>query len=154
MDFVRNITQKTPWKTQQQLFGFVLVVLVFAAMIAGIYLTITSRAAVLGREIQNLEAQITDGKRLNADLSNQLGVLLSYQSMAERAWAMGFTLASPEDIEYVTIPGYAAPQPVDLSEARPDEQQANTLPDAYTQSLWEWFEAQLVTSGLSGGGVQ
>ncbi len=153
MDFVRNITQKTPWKTQQQLFGFVLVVLVFAAMIAGIYLNVTSRAAVLGREIQDLEAQITEAKRANADLTNQLGVLLSYQSMAARAEAMGFTLAAPEDIEYVTIPGYAAAEPVDLSEDRPNDQK-NTLPDAYTQSLWEWFEVQLVTSGLSGGGGQ
>ena len=153
MDFVRNITQKTPWKTQQQLFGFVLVVLVFAAMIAGIYLNVTSRAAVLGREIQDLETQITEAKRVNADLTNQLGVLLSYQSMAARAEAMGFTLAAPEDIEYVTIPGYAAAEPVDLSEDRPNDQK-NTLPDAYTQSLWEWFERQLVTSGLSSGGGQ
>jgi cell division protein FtsL len=153
MDFVRNITQKTPWKTQQQLFGFVLVVLVFAAMIAGIYLNITSRAAVLGREIQNLEAAITEVKRANADLTNQLGVLLSYQSMAERAEAMGFTLASPEEIEYVTIPGYVEAEPVDLSENRPNGQ-ANTLPDAYTQSLWEWFKVQLVMTGYSSGGGQ
>ncbi|MFZ5920315.1 MAG: hypothetical protein ACOYY3_04595 [Chloroflexota bacterium] len=122
-------------------------------MIAGIYLNVTSRAAVLGREIQDLEAQITEAKRTNADLTNQLGVLLSYQSMAARAAAMGFTLADPEEIEYVTIPGYAAAEPVDLSEGRPGEQ-ANTLPDAYTQSLWEWFERQLVTSGLSSGGGQ
>ena len=152
MDTFRKLTKQTPWRTQQQLLGFVLVGLVFLAMVAGIYLNVTSRAAVLGREMQLLNAEIVEIKRTNAALETELGELLSYDNMERRALAMGFSPTNQQDITYVPIPGYVAPQPIDLSGNWPMNDQRKTLPVAYTQSLWDWLEMKMANAAYASGG--
>ncbi|HVN54070.1 MAG TPA: hypothetical protein VMT46_07040, partial [Anaerolineaceae bacterium] len=71
MNNVTKIVQKyrqAPWRVQRQWIGLFLLGSVLVAIVAGIYLSITTRADLAGREIQNLNADILDKQRENADL--------------------------------------------------------------------------------------
>ena len=67
----QNLTQAyrlTPWRSQLQIIGMFLLILVMIALVAGIYLNVTARAATIGRQIQNLHEEIQVNERVNADL--------------------------------------------------------------------------------------
>jgi cell division protein FtsL len=143
-EMVHKVRQ-APWRVQRQWLGLFLLALVCAAMVAGLYLNITSRAALAGREIQLLENEIADNQRVNSDLETQLAELTSTEVMAERALAMGFRPVRPEDVTYVIVPGYQPPAPVDLSSSADRPAPSILLPE-YTQSLFDWFTDRLVVS--------
>jgi hypothetical protein len=74
--------------------------------------------------------------------------------MQKRAEALGFQPASPEDITYVVVPGYAPTSTMDISEsesASPDQRQNLTLQFEYTESLFDWIARALASSAYSGG---
>ena len=52
-----------PWRVQRQWIGTVLLAVVVLAMIATLYLDVTSQAAIAGREIQDLTASISVASR-------------------------------------------------------------------------------------------
>jgi hypothetical protein len=111
-------------------------------MVAGIYLNVTSRAALAGREIQGLEADISDTQRNNADLETELAELLSTGNLLARAEEMGFVPATPEEINYLTIPGYFPPATVVMS-ASNISRHSPALDPRFSQSLFGWFEDQM-----------
>jgi cell division protein FtsL len=101
MNNVTHIVRKyrqAPWRVQRQWIGLFLLGPVLVAMIAAIYLNVTARAALAGREIQNLDADIISNQRTNADLETQLAGLTSTEAMQERAQELGFHPAAPEDV--------------------------------------------------------
>ena len=51
--------KQAPWRVQRQWVGAFLLALIGLAMIAALYLDVTARAAVTGREIQELRTEIT-----------------------------------------------------------------------------------------------
>ncbi len=58
----KNLVQaykQAPWRTQIQWIGIFLLVLIGVAVVAGVYLMISGRAAATGRRIQSLEAEIS-----------------------------------------------------------------------------------------------
>ena len=145
-EMVHKVRQ-APWRVQRQWLGLFLLALVGAAMVAGLYLNITSRAALAGREIQLLEGEIAENERINADLETRLAESTSTEVMRARALALGFRPARPEDVTYVIVPGYQPPAPVDLS-SEAAQPVASQLRPEYTQSLFDWFtERLLVSSG-------
>ena len=58
MDHLVLAYKEAPWRTQRKWIGLFLVGTIAVGMVAGIYLNVTSRAALAGREIQDLEAAI------------------------------------------------------------------------------------------------
>ena len=67
-----NIVQayrQSPWRIQLQVVGLFLLLLVMIALVAGIYLNVTARAATIGRRIQEMQFEIQVNQRLNADLA-------------------------------------------------------------------------------------
>ena len=66
---MNNVTQivqtvrQANWRVQRQWIGLFLLGLVLIAMVAGIYLNITVRATLAGREIQMLQADIATNTR-------------------------------------------------------------------------------------------
>ena len=91
MENVSQIVQKVRqahWRVQRQWIGLFLLWLVAVSMVAGIYLNITVRATLAGREIQLLEPTLSSEQRTNSDLQTQLAGLTSVGSMQERATAM------------------------------------------------------------------
>ena len=157
---MENVTQivqqvrQAHWRVQRQWIGLFLLGLVAVSMVAGIYLNITVRATLAGREIQALQKQLIDDQRANSDQETTLAGLTSMESMQQRAKAMGFQPADQGSITYVVVPGYTPQTSVDMSQPGADSQsQADKpvlLPD-YTESLFDWITRTLASSPSAGG---
>ena len=143
METVMNFTQAysvAPWRKQIQVIGLFCLVLVFIALVAGIYLSVTARAATIGREIQSMQRDITTLERDTADLQARLANLSSAGEMERRALSLGFQPVNPEETLYLKVPGYGGRQPVVLATGEvPQVVGAPALPAEYTESLLEWL---------------
>ena len=101
---MNNVTQivrkvhQAPWLVQRQWVVLFLLGLVIIAMVAGVYLNVTVRATLAGREVQMLlnpslinpypDSQpnsIATNQRINSELEMQLADLTSVESMDKRA---------------------------------------------------------------------
>ncbi len=131
----------SPSLRQQWLVMFIGVVMLLA-LIAGLYLEVTSRAAIAGRDIQNLEVTIATNQRANADLQTQLAGLLSEQTLQARAEALGYQPLERADLDFILVPGYLPGGGVHLTVETSDEQNIASEP-AFQQSLLEWIAQQL-----------
>jgi hypothetical protein len=99
--------------------GVILLILVSAAIVAGIYLNVTARAAAIGRQIQEMQVRIYGYHYLTGDagdgivpieeleqsianLTSQLAILTSYQVMQERVKDLNL---DPIDAEHMQFGG-------------------------------------------------
>ena len=139
--------KQAPWRVQRQWIGAFLLIVIGAAMIAALYLDVTARAAVAGREIQELRAKITTVQRENADLETQLADLTSTAAMQKRAGELGYRPVQPGELDYVAVPGFARPEPDILQAAEDVTPHVETQPAEYTQSLLEWFDERIKLGG-------
>ncbi len=135
--------KQAPWRVQRQWVGVFLLVVIGGAMIAALYLDVTARAAVAGREIQELRTDITTVQRENADLETQLADLTSTAAMQQRALALGYRPVQPGELDYVAVPGFVKPEPDILLAAEDTTPQVGTQPAEYTQSLLEWLDERI-----------
>ena len=139
--------KQAPWRVQRQYVGAFLLAVIGLSMIAALYLDVTARAAVAGREIQELRFQITTLQRANADLETQLAKLTSTAEMERRALELGYRPVKPGELDYVAVPGFSAPEPNILSAADDVAPRAQVLPVEYTQSLIEWMDDRVAAGG-------
>jgi len=140
--------RQAPWRTQRLWIVFFLLAMVAIGMVAGLYLNVTARAALAGREVQNLEAAIATTQRLNADLETQIASQLSTENMARRAVELGFEPVAPENIEYLVVKGYFPPQAANLVAGTSDSPQAAAVDPLYTQSLFDWVSEKVGATAL------
>ncbi|MGZ9165423.1 MAG: hypothetical protein ACXW4U_09625 [Anaerolineales bacterium] len=139
--------KQAPWRIQRQWIGAFLLILIGAAMIAALYLDVTARAAVAGREIQELRFEIATIQRANADLETQLGNLTSTAEMQRRALELGYRPVKPGELDYVPVSGFVIPEPAILLAAEDTVSPVQPLPFEYTQSLLEWFSERAKFGG-------
>ena len=139
--------KQAPWRVQRQWIGAFLLVVVGMAMIAALYLDVTARAAVAGREIQEMRFEITAIQRANADLETQLADLTSTAEMQRRASELGYRPVKPGELDYVAVPGFVPPEPAILLAAEDTIQPRHALPSEYTQSLIEWLDERIKFGG-------
>jgi cell division protein FtsL len=154
MNNVSNLVQKyrqAPWRFQRQWLGLILLGVVLIAMVAGVYLNVTARAALAGREVQMLEEQITHDQLTNADLETQLAGQTSTAAMEQRAMALGFQPVNPEEIVYIFVLGYVPPADIDLSSSGTQLATSVIRPE-YTLSLFDWFVERILASTPATGG--
>jgi cell division protein FtsL len=158
MDRVQNLTQaysQAPWRKQLQVVVVFLVVVVFVAIVDGVYLNITARAAAVGREIQRMQNDIDQLQRDNADLESKLAFITSAEQMQKRAEDLGFKPRQTDDTVYLMVNGYVERQPVILAPApAPITKGAPLVPPEYTESLFDWLQREVVSSSLQFIGVQ
>lgn len=136
-----------PWRIQRQWIGNLLLAVVAMAMVAALYLDVTAHAAIAGRQIQDLSAQINSVEHASADLQTQLATLTSTSFMQQRAADLGYQPVEQSQVEYLVVPGYAAPQPAILDAAPQPGLSAPTIPPEYTQSLLDWLDDQIQNFG-------
>ena len=157
---MENVTQivqqvrQAHWRVQRQWIGLFLLGLVAVSMVAGIYLNITVRATLAGREIQSIQKELIDDQRANSDQETMLAGLTSVGSMQKRAESMGFQPAEPGNITYVVVPGYTPQTAVDMSQPGADNQSQSDKPvllPNYTESLFDWITRTLASSTSAGG---
>lgn len=140
--------KQAPWRVQRQWVGAFLLLVIGVAMIAALYLDVTARTAVAGREIQELRFEITAIQRTNADLETRLARLTSTAEMQRRALALGYRPVTPGELDYVAVPGFVAPEPAILLAAEDVTVPQQTLPGVYSQSLLEWFDERIRFGGI------
>ena len=132
-----------PWRVQRQWIGGALLMVVALAMIATLYLDVTSQAAIAGREIQDLTASITISQQVSGDLQTQLASLTSASIMEQRALELGFRPMESGEAEYLVVPGYFALEPDILSSAPILQLSALTVPQEYNESLFDWVDKKI-----------
>jgi hypothetical protein len=140
-----------PWRIQRQWIGNALLVVVALAMVATIYLDVTAKTAIAGREIQDLNGGINASQQMSADLQTELASLTSASVMENRALELGFRPMVPEEAEYLIVPGYSAPKPEILAGAQLPQMSAPSIPPEYTESLLDWIDEKI---SMSARGVQ
>jgi cell division protein FtsL len=148
MESVRNITQaysQAPWRKQMMFIGLFLLVVIFIALVAGIYLDVTARTATIGREIQGMEEEIDALKLANADLESTLAKITSSEELERRARSLGFEPIEIDQSVFIVVPGYHPRQHVRLAPPPgPVRTVAAALPSAFTESLLDWFERSVL----------
>ncbi len=132
--------KQAPWRVQRQYVGAFLLAVIGTSMIAALYLQVTAGAARAGREIQEMRFEITTIQRGNADLDTKLARLTSTAEMERRAIELGYRPVQPGELDYVAVPGFAAPEPALLREAQDSTAHQRSLPYEYSQSLVEWLD--------------
>jgi hypothetical protein len=140
-----------PWRVQRQWIGNALLAVVGFAMVAALYLYVTARAAIAGREIQDLTASMQASQQASVDLQTRLAALTSTSVMEERALALGFEPIKPGMAEYIVVAGYTSPQPVILSNGPQPGLHAPSIPPEYNQSLLDWIDEQVHSPYMRGG---
>lgn len=140
---------QAPWRIQRQWVSIFLLIVLGFAMIATLYLMVTSQAAIVGREIQDLRLAIIETEHANADLQTELARQTSSDEMERQARALGFRPVKPDEVEYLYVPGYVAPEAVTLAAAPELQPSAPGTPPEYTQSLLDWLNERL--QGPGGG---
>lgn len=131
--------RQAPWRIETQRGALLLVVAILGASVLWVMVSVTIQAASAGLEIQSLEDQQEQYQREIAGLRTRIGVQTSAAAMEKRAGDLGFKPVKPEDVTYMTIPGYKGREPV-IQAPPPSANIAQPLvKPAYTQSLWEWL---------------
>ncbi len=103
--FLRAFKQ-APWRTQTQAVAAWSVILLVVMVLGGLYLTVASRAAAAGRDLQSLEIRKAALALENDELRAELAELRSVNRMVERSLALGFQPAQPGQIEYLSVANY------------------------------------------------
>jgi hypothetical protein len=145
VDHLVHAYKQAPWRIQRQWGSAFLLAVLGSAMIATLYLMVTSQAAIIGREIQDLRQEVAESERTSADLSTELASLTSKDEMASRAIAMGFRPVGPNELEYLSVPGYVAPKGVMLATEPEIKPNLPSIPQEYMQSLLDWMDENLQT---------
>jgi hypothetical protein len=154
MNNVTNLVKKyrqAAWRVQRQWLALILLGVALAALVAGLYLNVTARGTLAGRQVLNLEAEISDNKLANADYETKLAEASSTTVMKQHAQALGFHPATPDEITYVVVPGYTLPEGINLSTMDAQPAVSNIKPE-YTQTLFEWFAERIQAASVSNGG--
>lgn len=137
--------RQAPWRIQRQWVSLFLLGIVSLLLIAALYLNVTVRAAIAGREIQVLRDTIEEKARQNADYEMQLAALTTSEVMQERARALGFEPADYEEALFLTVTIYLPERVVDFS-AKEIARTVPALRAEYRQSLLEWFAERIQAS--------
>lgn len=142
---------QAPWRAQRQWIGGLLLVALGFAMVASLYLDITSQAGIAGRQIQEITNQVAVVELANADLTSRLAEISSADSMERRAALLGYQPIDSGKLEYVLVPGYQPPSPEILLATKTLKPSAASMPPEYSESLISWLGRHL--NGLGGMGL-
>ncbi len=141
--------------------GVILLFLVCAAIIAGIYLNVTARAAAVGRQIQEMQVRVYGYHYLTgdaggsyvpieeleqriADLTSQLAYLTSYSILQERVKDLNLIPIQADHIDYMEVPGYIERQSISLAPPpEPVVVNASAIDPEFKESLFDWVANQL-----------
>jgi hypothetical protein len=143
MENFQNLTQaysQAPWRKQLKFIGLFLLLVVFIALIAGIYLDVTARTATIGREILIVKKEIDVLELEVSDLETRLAFMTSSNEMEKRALSLGFQPVEIDQTMYLVVDGYVSDEYVNLAPPPETvETVAANLPPDFTESLFDWL---------------
>lgn len=134
-----NAYHQAPWRRQIQWIGLALLALSLLVLTAGVFLSITARAADVGTHIQELEDD-KETLQLNiAEMRTYYGQLTSAAVMKQRAAELGYQPADLTSAIYLIVPEYPGRQTALMAPPPSNETTPPVIIPAYKQSLWEFF---------------
>ena len=145
IDIIQYAYKQAPWRVQRQWISAFLLILLSLSMVAALYLDVTARAALTGRDIQNLNADLITIQQSNADLETHIATLTSNSAMETRALALNYQPVQSNQLQFIVVPGFIAPQLTGLISAPSLQPSTRTIQPEYTQSLLDWFNQRLHT---------
>jgi hypothetical protein len=145
IDIIQYAYKQAPWRVQRQWISAFLLVLLSLSMVAALYLDVTARAALTGRDIQNLNADLIAIQQSNADLETHIATQTSNGAMETRALALNYQPVQSNQLQFIVVLGYTAPQLTSLISAPSLQPSTPTIQPEYTQSLLDWFNQRLHT---------
>ena len=120
--------------------GWGLILLVIA-LLGVIYLSQSSRIAVVGRHVQRLQYDLSVLQRENADLERDIAQSQSITRIQQEAVRMGFVTAQPENIEYLVVPNYPSVALVTEEEVQTSVEPSSI--ESMKEGLWLVIETGL-----------
>ena len=133
-----------------QWLGLAFLLVVTISLIAWLYLSISAKASIAGREIQEFQSIKNKSEQNIAALETNLANVTSSVEMAKRAKRLGFKEVSPSQFEYFSIPGYAGKPAASLApEPYMTDLKQNVVTTEFTQSLWDWVYTSYVEPALN-----
>ncbi len=143
IDVIHYAYKQAPWRIQRQWISGFLLIIMGLTMIAALYLDVSAHAAITGRDIQNLNAEINQVQLSNANLESQIASSMSNSTMEARALALDYQPIQSNQVQFIIVPGYVPPAPVSLVSAPSLQPSVLSVQPEYTQSLLDWFNQQL-----------
>ncbi len=135
--------RRTRWRPQRQALALGSLGMFVAIIIGALYLAQAASTSALGRQ---LEEQISIRNQLEQENEKLRGDIASLQSVPRllaRAQELGYTLAGPEAIEYLTIAGYNPERTSDGSAAPTPTPTPTLPPPTYDETFTGWVQQQL-----------
>ena len=163
---------QAPWRKQTYLIGVILLFLVCTAIVAGIYLNVTARAATVGRQIQEMQVRVYGYHYLTGDagenyvpieeleqkianLDSELAYLTSYSIMKERLKKLDLIPIDAFSVVYLDVPGYIGRQTTSLAPPpQPVVINASGIAPEFKESLLDWVINQVRQTTKFFNGVQ
>jgi len=130
--------KQASWRNQVQWIGLFMIVLASIGIVSAFYVNVTSRKALAGRQIATSKENILAMQHNISELESKIAAAGSTQNMQERAAAMGFIPAEPQEFVYILVPGYTPKPAFSLAPKAVPNSAPYLLPE-YTESLFDWF---------------
>jgi len=145
--FVPPVRRENGMRIQQQWAISFIAVVAMLALLAGLYLNITATASIAGRQIQNLEVEITANEQINADLETRIATLMADSVLEQRAQALGFEPVDRKTLQYMVVPGYFPPQAVNMISAVTPAEALSASPE-FNETLIDWVSRQIQAASV------
>ena len=110
------------------------IILLIVTLIGAIYLNQSSKVALVGRNVQQLEYDYNEVQRINAQFEREIAEAQSLERLSREMGRLGFVPSSNADIEYLLIPDYpamaATPVTLDTKPTKPAGATVDTIQEA------------------------
>lgn len=133
-----TLRRTTGWQPQRQAVALGTLSLVVGIIIGALYLAQSSSTSTVGRQLEELIAVRDRLEQENERLRIEISGLQAVPRLLARAQELGFRIAEPNEIEYLTVEGYNPNRERIVTAA---ESEADTLP-IYDESPTGWFQQQ------------
>ena len=142
-----TVRRNNGMRIQQQWAISFIAVVAMLALLAGLYLNITATASIAGRQIQNLEVEITANEQINADLETRIATLMADSVLEQRAQALGFEPVDPKTLQYMVVPDYFPPQAINMVSTVAPSEALSALPE-FNETLIDWISEQIQAASV------
>ncbi|MFO7321550.1 MAG: hypothetical protein DIU68_007460 [Chloroflexota bacterium] len=134
-----HVLRRTHWRPQRQAVALATLSLIIGIIIGALYLAQSAAASTLGRQLEDMIALRNELEQENERLRAEIASLQSVPRLLARAQELGFTMASRDRIEYLTIEGYNPYRNQIVT--RVETTRAETVP-VYDESFSGWLQQQ------------
>lgn len=143
---------RSRFRPQRQALALATLGLFVAIIMGALYLSQSSTTAALGRQLEEIVTTRNELEQQNEQLRAEIASLESMPRLEARAQELGFTFATPNDIEYLVVRGYNP----DVQEAVVPLQSNSSSVPTYDESFTGWLQQQIDSlrgqlEGFSGG---